>query len=627
MTSRTTTGQATDRPRRAAPEQAAASTLADDQEAPFDQDRLPTPPGSSRALLASLLRPHSRRLWASALLVLLQQGAVQSGPLLVVVAIDTAVPALRGGDPVPLLSVAVAYLLTAVLAGGAQYAFVRQSGRVSQDVLLGLRTRIFRQLQDLSVDFHDRYTSGRVISRSTADVENLRGLVHNGLQDLVEIALSTLYISAVLLYLDWQLGVAALASTPVLVRLVRSLQRRSMRAYRRKSTATASVVVKLAETLNGIRTVRAFRRERANDAAFDVVNRRHELASGDASLEMTRYIVFSRLVADTAVAVLMLWSAYRVATGMLELGVLAGAVLYLRRLYDPIDRLGMLLNSYQAAAASLEKIAGLLLQRPGVPPPATPVELPVPRGPGPGRALVVEAASFAYRTGGEVLPRTDLALRPGSTVAVVGATGAGKSTLAKLLARFHDPTTGRVLLDGIDLRDLTDADLRRAVVIVAQEPFLFSGTVSDNIEIGRPGATREQVVRAAEAVGAHAFITALPDGYDTDLRARGGRISAGQRQLVSFARVLLADPAVLILDEATGSLDLPGERAVQYAMRTALHGRTAVVIAHRLSTAETADRVLVMADGRIVEDGAPADLVAAGGRFADMYRAWNESLR
>ncbi|POX56562.1 ABC transporter [Streptomyces sp. Ru71] len=593
---------------------------------PFDRDVLPSPPGATAALLRSLLAPMRARVALTVLVLLLQQAAVQAGPLLVAYAIDTAVPAFRDDRHGPLIAVAVGYLLCAAASGALQFVFIAASARVNQDVLLDLRGRIFRHAQALSVDFHERYTSGRLISRSTTDVESLRELLSEGLQELVTVILSFVYISAMLLWLDLGLGAVAVASFVPLYLLVRVYQRRAGEVYRRRSTAIASVIVKFVETMNGIRPVRAFRREAANDAEFAVLNQRHERTNGDALLEMARYVVGSRLIANTAVAGIVLWGAYRVAEDSLELGVLAAAVLYLRRLYDPIDRLGMFLNSYQSAAASLEKIAGLLAQTPSVPEPSQPRELPPLAGEHPGREVVFDGVRFAYRTGGEVLPRFDLTLPAGQTVAVVGSTGAGKSTLAKLLARFYDPTEGRVLLDGVDLRDLAVPELRRGVVMVTQEAFLFSGTVAENIAIGRPEASREEIERAAKAIGAHEFISALPDGYDTDVRKRGGRISAGQRQLVAFARALLADPAVLILDEATSSLDIPGERAVQRAMATVLQGRTAVVIAHRLSTVEIADRVLVMEHGRIVEDGTPADLVAGTGRFSDLHRAWRDSL-
>ncbi|MEU0179025.1 ABC transporter ATP-binding protein [Streptomyces massasporeus] len=593
---------------------------------PFDRDVLPTPPGATGALLRSLLAPLKARVTVTTLLLLLQQAVVQAGPLLVAYAIDRAVPAFRAQDHGPLIAVGVGYLACALAAGGLQFAFVAAAARVSQDVLLDLRGRIFRHAQALSVDFHERYTSGRLISRSTTDVESLRELLDEGLQELVTVVLSFVYISAMLLWLDLGLGGVAVASLVPLYALVRWYQRRAGRVYRARSTAIAAVIVKFVETMNGIRPVRAFRREAAGDADFGALNRRHERTNGDALLEMARYVTGSRLVANTAVAAIVLWGAYRVADGTLALGVLAAAVLYLRRLYDPIDRLGMFLNSYQSAAASLEKIAGLLAQTPSVPEPATSRQLPPLASEHPGRAVVFDGVRFGYRTGGEVLPTFDLTLPAGQTVAVVGSTGAGKSTLAKLLARFYDPSGGRVLLDGVDLRDLAVPELRRGVVMVTQEAFLFSGTVADNIAIGRPDATREEIEQAAKEIGAHDFITTLPDGYDTDVRKRGGRISAGQRQLVAFARALLADPAVLILDEATSSLDVPGERAVQRAMTTVLKGRTAVVIAHRLSTVEIADRVLVMEHGRIVEDGGPAELIEGTGRFADLHRAWRDSL-
>ncbi|WP_405588167.1 ABC transporter ATP-binding protein [Streptomyces sp. NBC_01190] len=593
---------------------------------PFAQDVLPAPKNAQRVLLRSLLHAHTRRVWLAAVLLLVQQAAVQAGPLLVAYAIDNAIPQVRDGRHGGLIAVAAGYLGCGLLSGVLQRWFIRVAAVISQDVLIDLRGRIFRHAQSLSLDFHERYTSGRLIARATSDVESIRELLTDGLEELIGVVLSAVYITVLLLVLDWKLGLAVLASYVPLYIAIRAYQNRSMTAYRKRSTAIAAVIVKFTETMNGIRPVQAFRRERPNDEAFDVLNRRHERANGDAILEMARYVVWSRLMANITIAGIVLWGGYRVAGGGMALGILAAFVLYLRRLYDPIDRLGMFLNSYQSAAASLEKLAGLLAQAPTVPEPERPVPLPERQDDQPGREVVFDAVRFAYRTGGEVLPAFDLRLPAGQTVAVVGATGAGKSTLAKLLARFYDPTEGRVLLDGVELRDLALADLRRGVVMVTQEAFLFSGTVADNITIGKPDAPREEVEAAARAIGAHEFISALPDGYDTDVRKRGGRISAGQRQLVAFARALLADPAVLILDEATSSLDVPGERAVQNAMRTVLRGRTAVIIAHRLSTVEIADRVLVMRDGHIVEDGTPDQLISAEGHFAGLHQAWRESL-
>ncbi|MFJ8626664.1 ABC transporter ATP-binding protein [Kitasatospora sp. NPDC093550] len=591
---------------------------------PADEEDIPVPPGAPRALLRSLLGPHRARIAVAMLVILVQQAALQSGPLLVAIAMDRAIPALRAHDSGPLIAVIAAYLCCALLSPVLQWAFIKISARVNQDILLELRGRIFRHAQRLSLDFHERYTSGRIISRATSDIDALRELLSEGLQELLTVFLSLCYISVLLLALDWRLGLVSLLSGVPLALIARSFRSRSRRVYRRSRTSAASLIVRFTETMNGIRPVQAFRREKANDAAFAVVNRQSATATADGLLEIARYVGLSRATANLWITGVVLVGAYLVVDDSLELGVLTAFTLYLRRLYDPIDQLAMFLNSYQSAAAALEKIAGLLAHEPTVAEPARPTELPPTTRK--GRAVSFEGTRFAYRTGKEVLPPFDLSIPAGQTVAVVGATGAGKSTVAKLLARFYDPTGGRIRLDGVDLRELATTELRRGVVMVTQESFLFSGTVAENIAIGRPGASREEVERAARDIGAYEFIAALPDGFDTDVRKRGGRISAGQRQLVAFARALLADPAVLILDEATSSLDVPGEQAVQRAMRTVLAGRTAVIIAHRLSTVEIADRVLVMDGGRIVEDGSPRELIDGSGRFADLHRAWRDSL-
>ncbi|MEY9838903.1 ABC transporter ATP-binding protein [Streptacidiphilus sp. EB103A] len=597
-----------------------------------ESEDIPVPPGAPRALLRSLLGPHRKRIVLAVLMIVVQQAALQVGPLLVSIAIDRGIPALRDHDAGPLIAVTAAYLGCAAAATLLQRGFIRLSGLINQDILLEMRRRIFRHAQLLSLDFHERYTSGRIISRATSDVDAVRELLSEGLQELLSVALQIVYISGLLLVLDWRLGLASVASAGPVFLLQRSYRIRSREIYRRSRSAVASVIVRFTETMNGIRPVQAFRREEANDALFAVPNAEYAKSNADSSLSMALFIASARLTANVWIIGVVLWGAYLVADRDLQLGVLAAFVLYLRRLFDPIDQLAMFVNSYQSAAAALEKIAGLLAHEPSVPEPVEAVPLPEqsdtahPDTAQSGREIVFDRVGFSYRTGKQVLPEFSLRIPAGQSVAVVGATGAGKSTLAKLLARFYDPTGGRVLLDGVDLRELATAELRKGVVMVTQESFLFSGTVADNIAVGRPGASREEVEAAARAIGAHGFISALPEGYDTDVRKRGGRISAGQRQLVAFARALLADPAVLILDEATSSLDVPGERAVQEAMRTVLAGRTAVIIAHRLSTVEIADRVLVMEQGRIVEDGTPSDLIAGTGRFSRLHQAWRDSL-
>ena len=575
----------------------------------------------SRRLLGSLLRPHRAMVFLTTLVVVVSELAFLVGPLIVAYGIDSAVPALVNGDGAPLTFTAVAYLGAGVLNALAKAVFIRLSARISQALMLDLRGRVFRHSQALSLSFHEKYTSGRVISRMTSDLDTLSDLFEQGLDGLISGLLSVFAISVVLLFLDLPLGlIALLAFIPILL-LTRWFQRTSRVIYRRTRTAIASLIVQFTETMNGLRAVLTFRREARNEAIFAKFNAENAEANGDGLIALAKYTPAVRLVGNLTLTAVMIVGAIQVINGSLQLGVLAAFLLYVRRMYDPLDELAMFYNSYQAAAAALEKLSGLLEERPSVPEPANPLALPQVDG-----RVSFEQVRFAYNPLVEVLPTFDLELPAGQTLAVVGATGAGKSTLAKLLARFYDPTSGRVLLDGVDISRLSNEDLRRGVVMVTQESFLFSGSVADNIALGKPAASRAQVEAAADAIGAGTFIRTLPEGFDTDVRKRGGRLSAGQRQLVGFARAFLADPAVLILDEATASLDIPSERAVQAALHTVLHNRTAVIIAHRLSTVAIADRVLVMDRGRIVEDGHPADLISGGGRFAGLHSSWQESL-
>jgi ATP-binding cassette subfamily B protein len=579
----------------------------------------------TRALLASLLRPHRRLILFALALLLVQNSAGMAGPYLVKLGIDRGIPPLSGPahDARILLGVGIAFALATTAEFLTKRAFLVLSGRIGQAILLDLRRRVYDHFQRLSVGFHERYTSGRVVSRLTSDMDSIGELVDGGIDELVLAALSVVSVAGILLWLDWPMALLTMLSFPFLLGLSRWFQQASAIAYRRTREAVALVIVHFVESLGGIRAVQAFRRERRNQEIFEAVNADYRAANLTAFRLIALYSPGIKVIGNVTVAAVLTYGGYRVLHGETEVGVLAAFLLYLRRFFEPMQELSQFYNSLQSATAALEKLAGVLHEAPAVPEPKRPVTLPAD---GVRGEIRFRGVSFGYRSDRVVLPALDLHIPAGQTVALVGATGAGKSTIAKLVARFYDPTTGVVTLDGVDLRQLNDESLRRRVVMVTQENFLFSGTVAQNIGFGRPSASRSEIEAAAAAIGAHEFIAALPDGYDTDVRKRGGRLSAGQRQLVAFARAFLADPAVLILDEATSSLDIPSERLVQRALRTILAERTAIVIAHRLSTVEIADRVLVLDGGRLVEDGPPARLVAGGGRYATLHRQWRDSL-
>ncbi len=576
----------------------------------------------SRTLLGVLLRPHVGRIVLTLSFVVVAAAANIAGPLLIAYGIDVGLPSvMERADWMPLWTATIVYIVAAIATGVLMYLYTVGIARISQTVLFDLRRRLFDHAQRLSLEFHESYTSGRIIARQTSDLESIRDLLDQGLNELVRGVLVMGFTAAAMTFLDPLSGlIIGIALIPAIL-LTRWFQVRSTVLFRETRTTSARMIVHFVETMTGIRAVKAFRKEPSNQRAFDERVDDYRDANYRTINIFGIYEPGIMVIGAITIATLVLVGGLRVVEGSMQLGALLGVALYARNFFQPIQGIGMFFNGYQSASAALEKISGVLEEEPTVKEPAAPKALPASRG-----QIDFDGVTFAYGNGKVVLPDFDLHIPSGQTIALVGTTGAGKSTLAKLVSRFYDPTRGAVRLDGVDLRELSNDDLRRAVVMVTQEAYLFSGTVADNIALGKPGASDEEIEAAARAVGAHEFIEALPDGYGTDVNKRGGRVSAGQRQLLSFARAFLADPRVLILDEATASLDIPSERLVQQGLTTLLADRTAIIIAHRLSTVAIADRVLVMEHGRIIEDGSPDELIALGGKFASLHRAWRDSL-
>ncbi len=577
----------------------------------------------ARALLGSLLRQYRWTVAVLALVVVVENVARLSVPILVQRGIDHGIPPIIDGGSARELMLIVGTLCAVVIVQAvSRMFFLRRSGRVGQRVLLELRRRVFRHFGRLDVAFHDRYTSGRVVSRSTNDVEAIQDMLETGFDSLIT-AVLTLFGTAILLVaLDWRLGLMCLAAFPILVGLVWWFRTESAKTYRKVRESAALVIVQFVETMTGIKAVQAYRREPRNQEIFEDIADDYRAINEKTFKLLAIFMPGVKLVGNITTGVVLLYGGYRVLGGEMTIGTLAAFLLYLRMFFEPMQEISQFFNTFQSASSALEKLAGVLAEQPGIDDPAQPVPLRDVKG-----DIGFHDVQFAYTQGRPVLPGLTLQVPAGQTVALVGTTGAGKTTIAKLIARFYDPTAGSVTLDGIDLRDLAQSELRRHVVMVTQENFMFEGTVADNIRFGRPDATDAEVRAAAEAVGADRFVDALPEGYDTDVAKRGGRLSAGQRQLIAFARAFLADPAVLILDEATSSLDIPSERMVQRALETVLADRTALVIAHRLSTVQIADRVLVLEHGRIVEDGPPDELIGrTDGAYAALHRAWVDSL-
>lgn len=602
------------------------------------QERAETPE-RSMALLRQMLRPHRGALALSIISVLLVSGSSAIAPILIARVLDSSIEPLKQGDVSPLLTLLAFFVAATAVTAIFSWVNVAYTVRVSLGVVVYLRKRVFRHAQSLSVSFHERYTSGKVISRLTSDIDTVRSFLDSGISQLA-ITLLSMVISAVAIFLlDWRIGLFMLVMGVPIYFLTRWFQKAAVPVFRTMRTESAHLTSRFVETFTGIRAVKAFGAEAQMRSEYAEASERYRLAVMDSIKIFGVYSPVLMLLGNVFIAGALVLGGYAVLGGTMQIGTLLALVIYANRVFEPVMQLSEFYNMFQSAMSALEKLSSFLAEEPEVAEPEHPYERAVESaaesaskssaaegasGKVQGALVELDSAVFGYTSDRHALKETTLRIEPGTTVALVGATGAGKSTIAKLVARFYDVSAGQVRIDGVDVRQLADVQLRREVLMLTQEVFLFSASILENIRMGNPQASDEQVKAAAKAVGADAFIERLRDGYESQLGRGGITLSAGQRQLVSFARVFLANPRVLILDEATASLDIPSERAVQAALRTVLAGRTALVIAHRLSTVLSADRVLVIHEGSVVEDGSPQQLIASGGRFAAMYASWDE---
>ena len=535
-------------------------------------------------------------------------------PYLAKLAIDDGI---RAEDLGALTLYVVLFALAAAATLATSAAQTYFTGWTGERVLADLRNRLFRHLQRLSLGFYERNRAGVIISRLTNDVEALDQLVTDGVTTLVQSTLVLVGSAIILFLLDWRLALATLTVVPLMVLATAAFRIYSSRAYRAVRDRLGLVTATLAEDIAGMRVVQSFSRERANERRFRAVNEHYRAANHQTVVANGLYFPFVDLLSTAATAIVLGYGGYLFFDGSVTIGTLVAFMLYLSNFFDPIQQLSQLYNTFLAAVAALDKIMDVMDEEPEVRDAAGAGDLPRIEG-----HVRFEGVRFGYGGGTEVLHGVDLDVPAGTTVALVGHTGAGKSTIAKLLARFYDPRDGRITIDGLDLRDVTQASLRRQLGVVPQEGFLFAGTVHENIAFGRPEATRAEVVAAAQTVGAHEFVERLEAGYDTNLQERGTRLSLGQRQLVAFARALLADPRILILDEATSSVDIGTERKIERALRLLLRDRTAFIIAHRLSTIRDADLIVVLEHGLVVEQGTHAELLARRGLYTALYGDW-----
>ena len=566
------------------------------------------------AELARLTKPYKARTALSIVSLLAATATALAPPLLAKYAVDEAI----GKQDLGLLWWIVgAFLVVGLLNWAMSYVQTYLTGWVGERILADLRNSLFRHLQRLSLGFYERTRAGVIISRLTNDVEAIDQLVTDGVTSLVQNSLTLIGTAILLFVLDWRLALATLSVIPLMSIGTVIFRVRSTRAYRAVRERLGLVTATLAEDIAGMRVVQAFTREDTNTRNFKAVTERYRDSNMETVVLNALYFPFVDLLSSIALAVVLGYGGHLYFNDDVSLGTLFAFMLYVQNFFDPVQQLSQLYNTFLSATAALDKIMDVMDEEPEVLDLQDAQPLPLVDG-----RVTFEGVRFAYGTGPEVLHELDLEIPAGTTVALVGHTGAGKSTIAKLLARFYDPRDGRITIDGHDLRDVTQSSLRHQLGIVPQEGFLFGGTVTENIAFGRPDATAEEVVQAAQTVGAHEFIMRLEDGYDTHLQERGSRLSLGQRQLIALARALLADPRLLILDEATSSVDIGTERKIERALRLLLSGRTAFIIAHRLSTIRDADLIVVLEYGRIVEQGTHDELLAKRGLYTSLYGDW-----
>jgi ATP-binding cassette subfamily B protein len=569
------------------------------------------------ALLSRLMRPYRRRAAFSVVSLLLATVTALAPPYLAKLALDDAV---GQGETANLYLIVAVFLAAGIANCVMYYVETYMTGWVGERVLADLRTTLFGHLQRLSLGFYERNRAGVIISRLTNDIEAIDQLVTDGVTVLVQSTLTLIGTAVILFVLDWRLALATCAVLPLMSIATALFRSHSARAYANVRERLGLVTATLAEDIAGMRIVQAFTREEDAYANFRRVARRYRDSNMQTVVLNGLYFPAVDLFSSVALAVVLAYGGHLYFDNAITLGTLFAFMLYVQNFFDPVQQLSQLYNTFLSATAALDKVMGVLDEEPEVSDRSGATTLPHIEG-----RVRFEDVRFRYGRGDEVLHGIDLDVPAGTTVALVGHTGAGKSTIAKLLARFYDPTEGRLTIDGIDLRDVTQASLRAQLGIVPQEGFLFAGTVYDNIAFGRPDTPHEDVVEAARTVGADEFVQQLEAGYDTELGERGTRLSLGQRQLVAFARALLADPRILILDEATSSVDIGTERKIEAALRRLLADRTAFIIAHRLSTIRGADLIVVLEHGRIVEQGSHADLMARGGLYTSLYGDWAET--